>query len=157
MLGHNQKVCCGFLSTKSWLMTISKESKAKHCHCLSEKTRGSKSRWRPALMPHDSVHCWVIFAHFPNVTCFLKNQLYQNIICSFPRQLPGKHPMSDLSKISSRMSTSAKPSFHETVSRKHNHMTQLSQQWNQNFPLQTSPLSFLAFLSENVTTCIAED
>lgn len=87
----------------------------------------------------------VLLRPFPNITCLLKHPLQQNITWSFPRLLPAKHTCLFSAKHTPSpcfwaLFVSAK--LIRQFSGKH-HMTQLSLQGNQKFPLHLYVLCIL--------------
>jgi hypothetical protein len=80
-----------------------------------------------------SLSVGVILLFFRNITCPLKHQPQQDIICPLTRQLPGKYRVCLQQNILSRVYISKHP-LTKQVLEKH-HMTQLSLQRNQKFSL----------------------
>ena len=112
----------------------------------SSPTKASlnKAQWRQAksgkvCQYHTALStvCWFILIPFPNIMCSVKVSALAKYHIPLSRQLPEKHHVSLLSKISSLMSASAKTSSHKTVSRKTSHDT-IESPRKQKFPLQIS-------------------
>ena len=125
---HHQKSLVHFYlqSHNKWWSV----KKARHTIAivLSLKITISKAQQWPAKSGkvsqcHNIIHhLWLVFMSFPNITWSLKHQLKQNITQHFFFwNLPEKHHMLVLSKISSHMSASAKTSSPKTASRKTSH------------------------------------
>ena len=110
-------------------MMISEEGKVNQCHSIISEDQVNKAQGRSAKSGKanqyhtalSTVH-WAILKPFPNFPCSLKH--VQNTAYPFSRLLPEKHHVSVL----------AKHLLIRQFLEKH-HMTQLSLQGNQRFPL----------------------
>ena len=129
---HHQKfygVCFSLQSHSKWWSV--KKAKQTNTIVSSAKSSISKAQRITAKIGkpnqcHLVVHCLLGYAYaiskfhmFSQVFALAKHPSHAPL----SRQLPEKHHVSVLSKMSSHMSTSAKTPFHKTVSRKTSHDT----------------------------------